>query len=389
MKVSVISNKIFNFFASFYLSCFLFLMLFILTVLGTIDQVNLGLYDTQKKYFDSLYLFYEINFEGFTLPIPLPGVYLVLIFLFINTIVGTIKHIPFRKEKIGIYIIHFSMILLFTGSFITFKMADDGQMTLEEGQSTNRFYSYHDWQLSIIDTSNETTDTVYSFDINFDDQIINQSFSASPLPFTITIKDFARNARVLPKGPMFDTKEQIINGFFIAREELSKTNEQNIPAIIVTVSDKSQSTEETHIVSGYSEIKKSLQISVQNKMYIIRLHKKSWDIPFLITLDKVERDLYPGTMQAKAYRSYIRKIENNIEEKKEVYMNHPYRYQGYIFFQSGFTDDPNTNTKLSTFAVMKNPTDHVPLISCILISVGLLVHFLTMLSDFLKRESRL
>lgn len=386
MTLKGIFQKLYVFFASYYLSCILFFFLFLLITLGTLDQVNLGLYDTQKKYFDSLYLFYEIPIGSFQLPILLPGVYLVLFLLFINTLVGTIKHIPPRKEKIGIYIIHFSILLLLAGSFVTFKLAYDGQLTLEEGQSSSRFYSYHDWQLSIIDTSNPQTDTVYSFDVDFENQLNNQAINLKELPFTITVDDYARNARVLPKGPMFETKEKIINGFFVSREEISKTNEQNIPAIILTFINKTNQTQETQIVFGATEPKSSLQINVDNKIYIVRLHKKSWELPFMVTLDKIERDLYPGTMQAKAYRSFIRKTENNIEEKKEIYMNHPYRYDGYIFFQSGFMDDPNTNSKASTFAVMKNPTDHVPLIACLLISLGLAIHFLMKLIKFLNRE---
>jgi hypothetical protein len=377
-------QKIIAFFASFYLSCVLFFLLFLLTVLGTLDQVNLGLYATQKKYFESLYLIYD----GCGIPILLPGVYLVLIILFINTIVGTICRIKFKPSKYGIYIIHFSMILLFSGSFITFKFSDDGQMTLQEGHSSSRFVSYHEWEIAIIDINDTKTDKEFIFDIDFDKNLFGATITHPELPFSFKILDCERHAIVQPKGPMFSTDKTIVNGYFINPLPIEKENEKNTPAILlqvdVTIHSEASSS---YIVSGETSKQNSLQLKLEDKKFVVCLRKKSWEVPFLITLDRVERDLYPGTMQAQAYRSFIRKTESGIEEKKEVYMNHPYRYMDFIFFQSGYTEDPNSNLKYSTFAVVRNPTDHVPLVACILISIGMIVHFLITLVKFLQKES--
>lgn len=374
-------KKLVAFFASHHLSCVLFFFLFLLTVLGTIDEKYIGLYETQKKYFESLYLFYKVG----PVSIPLPGVYLVLILLFINTVVGTIKRIKFKPSKYGVIIIHFSMVLLFAGSFITFKFSDDGQMTLQEGESSSRFVSYHEWELVIVDTNQTNQDTEYVFDLNFDKNLIGQKFSSAELPLNFEVIECSRHGIVQRAGHKFETIQIVVKGYFIKSLPLEIENEKNVPAITLDVSGKSQ----THmgiIISGATHKKNSFQLKMDDKNWVILLRKKSWEVPFQITLDSIERDLYPGTMQAKEFRSFIRKTENGIEEKKEVYMNHPYRYMGYIFFQSGYMEDPNTKTKYSTFAVVQNPTDHVPLLACILISIGMLIHFLTNLFNFLERE---
>ena len=354
-----------------------------MTVLGTLDQVKLGLYATQKKYFESLYLVYHVG----DIPIPMPGVYLVLIMLFINTIVGTICRIKFKPSKYGIYIIHFSMVLLFAGSFVTFKFSDDGQMTLQEGRSSSRFVSYHEWEIAIIDINNEKIDKEFTYDLDFEKNLSEAIFTHAELPFTLKLLDYERHAIVQPKGPVFTTKKAIVNGYFIRPLTIEKENERNTPAILLEINEtKPNGINMQHIVSGETSKQNSLQIKSGDKKFAVCLRKKSWEVPFLITLDRVERDLYPGTMQAQAYRSFIRKTESGIEEKKEVYMNHPYRYMDFIFFQSGYTEDPNTNLKYSTFAVMRNPTDHVPLVACILISIGMIVHFTITLVKFLKKE---
>lgn len=386
MQNNPLVKKIIDFFASHLLSCVLFFFLFLLTVLGTIDQKYIGLYEAQKKYFESLFLIYKIG----QVSIPLPGVYLLLVVLFLNTIVGTYKRIKFKPAKYGVYLIHFSMVLLFAGSFVTFKFSDDGQMTLQEGVSSSRFVSYHEWELVIVDTNqNEKKDIEFSYDLNFGKNLIGQSFSQADLPFSFEILELARHAIVQPKGPMFETKQMVVNGYFINPLKLEVENELNIPAILLKVIDKKMKslTSDKIIISGATPKQNSFVLNYDNKKWIILLRKKSWEIPFQITLDRVERDLYPGTMQAKEYRSFIRKNENEMEEKHEIYMNHPYRYKGYIFFQSGYTEDPNTNIKYSTFAVVQNPTDHVPLIACILISLGLTIHFLISLINFLEKES--
>lgn len=374
-------QKIISFWASLRLSCVLFFLLFLLTVLGTLDQKDLGLYATQKKYFESLYLIYEIG----PIPILLPGVYLVLIFLFINLIVGTLKRIPFKPSKYGIYIIHFSMLLLFAGSFVTFKFSDDGQMTLKEGETSSKFVSYHEWEVAVIDINQIDHNTEYIFDLNFDHQNIGLKFTDPKLPFSFEVISAERNAIVQPKGPMVSTESAIINGYFIKPLARDPENERNLPALLLSVTDKSNQTQKI-ILSGTTDLKDSLQLISDDKTWVIALRRKSWELPFAIALDRVERDLYPGTMQAQAYKSYIRKIEDNSEEKKEIYMNHPLRHKGFIFFQSGYTEDPNTNTKLSTFAVVQNPTDQVPLYACILIGLGMTVHFGTLLLNFIERE---
>jgi hypothetical protein len=381
MAEKTVTNKIISFWASLRLSCVLFFLLFLLTVLGTLDQKELGLYATQKKYFESIYLIYQIG----PLPILLPGVYLVLIFLFINTIVGTFKRIPFKPSKYGIYIIHFSMLLLFAGSFVTFKFSDDGQMTLQEGETSSKFVSYHEWEIAIIDINQPEQNVETIFDLNFDHQMIGSKFTDTNIPFTFEILEASRNAIVRPKGPMIAVESTIVNGYFIKPLARDAENERNIPALLLNVTDKKNQSQKI-ILSGETDLKHSLQLNSDGKVWVIALRKKSWELPFAITLDRVVRDLYPGTMQAQAYKSFVRKLEDNTEEKKEIYMNHPLRHKGFIFFQSGYMEDPNTNIKLSTFAVVQNPTDQVPLIACILIGIGMTIHFGALLFNFIQRE---
>jgi hypothetical protein len=62
------------------------------------------------------------------------------------------------------------------------------------------------------------------------------------------------------------------------------------------------------------------------------------------------------------------------------------RGEGYAIFQSTFDDGSRSQSKVksSGFQVVENPSDHWPLISCIIVAIGLLIHFVMMLSRAMK-----
>ena len=66
------------------LSCVLLLFLFLLTYLGTLAQVEVGLHQAQKLYFESWFLVHELG----PVPLPLPGGQLCMWLLGLNLLFG-------------------------------------------------------------------------------------------------------------------------------------------------------------------------------------------------------------------------------------------------------------------------------------------------------------
>ena len=66
-----------------------------------------------------------------------------------------------------------------------------------------------------------------------------------------------------------------------------------------------------------------------------------------------------------------------------IYMNHPLRYRGETFFQSGYFGETRT-----ILQVVRNPGWLMPYIACSLVSLGLIVHFGVMLWKFVSRTRR-
>jgi hypothetical protein len=63
-------------------------------------------------------------------------------------------------------------------------------------------------------------------------------------------------------------------------------------------------------------------------------------------------------------------------------MNNPLRYGGLTFYQAGFEND-----RTSILQVVSNPSWLVPYVSCVLMGLGLVIHFGILLSGFIHRRT--
>ena len=101
-----ILRPVIGFLSSMKLSVVLLVLLGLLTWFGTLAQVEKGLYQVQKEYFESWFVFCELPlsiwsqplFPGddgdpFVLKIPLPGAYPLMILLFLNLLVGGVARL--------------------------------------------------------------------------------------------------------------------------------------------------------------------------------------------------------------------------------------------------------------------------------------------------------
>ena len=94
---------------SFGLASLCFFTLFLLTVFGTLHQVEHGLYDAKKVFFS--WGFAPIVLWGKTVAY-IPGVASTLVVLTVNLTVGGIMRIRWQRRNIGVITIHFGIIFL-------------------------------------------------------------------------------------------------------------------------------------------------------------------------------------------------------------------------------------------------------------------------------------
>ncbi|HVI93671.1 MAG TPA: hypothetical protein VM753_06680, partial [Anaeromyxobacter sp.] len=86
------------------------------------------------------------------------------------------------------------------------------------------------------------------------------------------------------------------------------------------------------------------------------------------------------------FSSLVRIVNPARHEDREVliYMNQPLRYAGKTFYQASF----GKNDTLSILDVVANPGWLIPYVSCVLVALGLVIHFaITLRRSARRRET--
>jgi hypothetical protein len=105
-----------------------------------------------------------------------------------------------------------------------------------------------------------------------------------------------------------------------------------------------------------------------------------------VTLKKFSHDKYAGTEIPKNFSSLVQLQNPRTGEAREVliYMNQPLRYDGKAFYQASF----GKGDTLSFLQVVENPGWLLPYISCVLVAVGMIIHFsISLRKSSKKREA--
>lgn len=371
-------KKVSDLLASYKLSCALFLLLLLLTYLGTMYQVEHGLYQSQQKYFESLFV---IHWAYGVLPIPLPGGYLVLIVTFINMLWGVCKRFRLKWSKIGIFVAHTGMLILLAGTYVSYVYSLHGRLMLYEGESAAEFENSYNWEIGIHESAVQGAVTEYIIHQEDFENLAgtrSRTFRFPQLPIEIEMRGYVPNAVVSSRGPGE-------NNFLLAKP-LEKEYQRNLPGAGLTLIDKTNGTrQEAHLWAGS---RTPLVLEAAGTRWNFSLRNQRIQLPFSISLDRFTRDLHPGTSMASAFTSEITKTEEGISQQFIVTMNEPFRHLGYTFYQSSWgPQDAQPGTRLySVFSVVNNPADQVPLYACLITTLGLIFHYVQKLRAYMKRE---
>jgi hypothetical protein len=275
------------------------------------------------------------------------------------------------------------VILLLLGQLFTSLFQVESQMRLDQGETKNYSLSYYQNELAVIDTSAPDSDQVISVPdsqlyknhkidlpvdslaVGIDEYFVNSAlFPPDKLP--------ASNYRHLQIGPMAVSVQQ---------EQTYKENERNMPTAAVSVWQGGRHIGSWTLAAGFP---RPVSFQASGKNYQIVLRPKRFYKPFAIQLVQFSHDRYAGTDIAKNFSSQVRLLDLSNHEDREtlIYMNHPLRYQGMTFYQSGF-DNNDTTTILQ---VVQNPSWLIPYISCALIALGMVIQFGMHLTSFVRRR---
>ncbi len=378
-------RKLFQFFTSLRLTVVCLGLATILVFVGTIAQVQMGLYQAQAQYFRSFFVHWSPPGADWSIPV-YPGGYLLGGLLTLNLIANYIRRYKFSWANMGLLAVHLGLVLLLVGQLLTDLLSTESAMNLQLQETKNYSEDFFANELVLVDTTDPDTSRV----VAIPDRLLTDH-SGVPLPqkpFDLQVHHYWPNAELLEKpGPGAVESGATVGAgktlWVQGRAPTVKMDERNLPAATVTLSDSGKPVG-TWLVSG---LLRPQSFTHDGRNYEIALRPRRHYTPYSITLLDLRHDVYPGTEIPKNFSSRVR-IENpKSGENREVlvYMNNPLRYQGLTYYQYQMNDRGPVRT--STLQVVRNPGWLTPYLACVLVGVGLAWQFLTHLVGFLKQRS--
>jgi len=372
-----------RFFASLRLTVACLALGLVLVFIGTLAQVDLGLFKAQNEFFRSFFIYWGPKAASWRIPV-FPGGYLIGGFLLINLVTAHFQRFTLTRKKIGIWMVHAGLILLLLGQLLTDMLARESVLHLREGEARNYSETERQAELAVIDTTDADTDKVVAIPQGL--LVRRKEIRHPELPFTIRVKNFFANSAVDNRAPDAADSPAATQGTGARATvtELSRVtsmNDRDVPSAVVEVVT-AQGSLGTWLVSEF--IKGAQSFTWNHRTYQLTLRPGRIYKPFSIQLLRVQHDIYAGTDIPKNFASRIRLQRPDTGEKREVliYMNNPLRYAGETYYQASFDQDDHG----SVFQVVHNPSWLTPYFSCVLVGAGLVVQFLMHLVPFIKRR---
>ena len=379
-----------DFFVSLRLTVVLLVLGMVLVFAATLDQVNLGIWAVQEKWFRSLFVLVRAG----DIPIPVfPGGYLIGGLLLINLISAHVYRFKKTWRKAGIEMTHAGLILLLLGELFTGLWQEEYMMQVAHGESKNYSESQRDSELAIVDTTNPEFDEVVAIPENI--LADRQTVQHPKLPFRVVVKDYYPNSTL--RGPVEGggaarsgpTATQGI-GTRVTASPLPltyKQNERNVPSAYVELVGPEGSIG-TWVVSVHLSANPDVppqRVEYKGRTYVLSMRFARAYKPFSITLLKFSFDRYAGTEIPKNFSSRVRLTTEDGRDDREVliYMNNPLRHGGYTFYQADYDHEKEQYTILQ---VVRNPSWLIPYIACGLMTLGLIVQFGIHLVGFIEKR---
>ncbi len=358
--------------------------LMVLVVACTLAQVNLGTLGAVNKFMRSWIVWWDVPRTDLTLPV-FPGGALVGLVLAANLVAVQLSRLERSWKKVGIWIAHAGLILLVLGEFVSAAFQVETRLAIEQGQTLNYVESPSQQELALIDTTDPKFDDVYGVP---ESRLARGGTIAIPgTPVSLRVSAFYPNAALRNRGPS-DPPSGATQGVgtavaVVPLPPVTKDDDVNTVAALVepVVGGRSFGTWLVSNALGAPQ-----GFTSEGRDYKLAMRPRREYLPFSLTLKKFSHDVYPGTDIPKNFSSLVHISNPSRGEDRDVliYMNQPLRYLGKTYYQASF----GKGDTLSILQVVQNPGWLLPYISCVLVTVGLLIHFGLMLRRSVRKQMK-
>ncbi len=413
---ALVAYRILTALASLRLTVVLFALSVVLVFFGTLAMMDQGLFAVLHGYFRAgiawvpWMVFVRFGQTFFGVPhsvqvsgsFPFPGGWLLGSLLLVNVLAAHAVRFRVSWKRAGVLILHAGLIILMLGELVTGLFAVEARMTLAQDETVGFVEVANEYELAVIDPSGDKTDRVTAIPASLLKP--GQTIHDDALPFDVQVIDYMVNTDLLDLRPGDADTEDVFTTItgrrckVVACEEgkgVDSKSREDYPGVRVRLLKKG--TNEvlgTNLLAMWfnpNSVNRQREYlfpeqktTVDGKEYIVAFRPKRIYKPYAIHLTEFRHSVYPGTTKPKDFSSFVHLTDPSSQTKREtrISMNDPLRYSGETFYQSGFLPgDQGT-----VLQVVRNPGWLMPYFSCALVAIGMVVHFVSHLVEFLRRR---
>ncbi len=400
----------------------------ILVFVGTLAQMDDNIHGVVNRYFRSFYVWVPFQlFARFCMvffgvdratqipgAFPFPGGWTLGTALLVNLLAAHLVRFKISWKRSGILLIHSGLILMMLGELFTGLFAIEGNMTIREGERSNFLEHVDHQELALVrvaedgkddhvvipDTKLKPGSTISDPQLPVDVEVIR--YYTNSVLGVVRNSEFARELQGTPLGGVAteinrvpdDLQQLADSGLYnqacplpAPRSVGVAGDQSDFPSAYVVFKDKdTKKVLGTYFVSVWLPFLNvgTQRLIVDGKTYEVALRFKRTYKPYNVYLSRVKTTFYANTRKEKSYHSVVRLQDPSRGEDIDfkIYMNQPLRYQGETFYQASVRGKDTT-----VLQVVKNRGWLLPYVSCVVVSLGMLIHFMLSLSTFLSRRS--
>lgn len=378
-------RRFLDFFCSLRLTIFCLAAALVLVFAGTLAQVRFGLFLVQEEYFQSWFVWWSAPSGNLRLPV-FPGGHLIGAVLLANLIAAHIRRFSWKWNKLGIQLTHLGLIIMLAGGLATDLFSVHSYMRIKEGGASNYSEDSMRMELAVIDKSDPETEQVTA--VPGERLADGGSITHESLPFRMEVRGFYRNSKLQPlaQGGASVAASTMGTGQRVAvtaKARATRMDERDsMSAVLEIIPAKGGASLGTWLVSD--ALAAAQEFECDGRKWSIQLRSARYYKPYSLTLLDFTHETYPGTQIPKNFSSKVNLVDPEVKDSRQVliYMNHPLRYRGDTYYQSGFEPD-NSGTVLQ---VVRNPSYQAPYVACAVVSLGLIYQFIFHLAGFSRRQ---
>lgn len=296
------------------------------------------------------------------------------------------------KKRAGIVLLHAGVLLLMANELVVHQLHEEGNIVLEEGQTTNFVRDIRSAELAFVDRSDEKQDVQTVVPASLLTALAEgEALVDEQLPFDIGVRAYYPNADLKRREAGDDNPGTFglatTHSIVPARKSAGTDSNADYPAAYIDLVDKETGDiVETALVSALAaSVDQVDSVDVGGKSYDVALRFKRNYKPYSIHLIDVRKDDYIGTNTPMNYSSEVRLVDEtrNEDRRIKIWMNNPLRFAGETFYQSGYNN--LGGKEITTLQVVTNEGWMIPYVACMIVAIGMLYQFGQSLMRFLDR----